>query len=242
MRYLGPMDERVRLITRDEIAFGLRESKKPGKEVIYGAIGGFIQQAIDAATHSQSFDWRAGFSAAAIGAALLWLSRFLVNVWRAPRVIAAEDRKALENAYERLQGRLANERSQLEIREIVANTKLQSLVFLQSWAASLVQDGDGWRLLSKQGALDEWLAQVEQFKQSLVDLTAAHLSHGERIEVLSAFEIFPTTTSHYHVDMQHAEVWERMRALSKALGELVKRHERLVAAPKTRHLDAKPED
>jgi hypothetical protein len=229
----------ARLITRDELAFALRESKKPGAEVIFGAVGGLVQQAIDARTHSQAFDWRAGLMAAAIGAALLWLSRIILNVWRAPRLIAAEDRRALESSYERLQARLKETQRELDKRKIATSAKLELLVFLHSYATSIVQDGNGWLLLSKPQGLDAWMAEVERFKQSLVELTALHLTAGERVDVLAAFsEVFPTDQSPYHVDAEHAEVWERMRVISKALGELVKKYEHLSAVPESRHLDA----
>jgi hypothetical protein len=158
-------DNRVRLITRDEIALGLRESKTPGKEVIFGAIGGVIQQAIDAKTHAQAFDWSAGIKAAVIGAILLWVARFVLNVWRAPRVIATEDRKALESSYERLRSQHENARRELAKHDAKANR-----IALRNQLAVFLAEGQRFmgRCQTEDGTLleaeaNEWNAGVIAF-------------------------------------------------------------------------------
>jgi hypothetical protein len=107
----------VKIVTREELAHAFHQWRRPGWEVVFGALGGLVQQSIDAWVRSQPFDWPAGLQAALIGAALLWGARFVGHLWMAPRHIAAGDRQALEAAYGRLvekSGTSAKRAAQLE--------------------------------------------------------------------------------------------------------------------------------
>ena len=104
---------------------------------------------------------------------MLWASRLVANVWRAPRIIAAEDRKALEDVYERLRSQYDDVRRELAQRD----AKVSRTALREQLAAFLAE---GRQFMQRCGKEDEPVPEAEanEWNTRVINFPAVELRRG----------------------------------------------------------------
>ena len=215
-------DRPIKIISRDEVVWAAR--KRPGFEVILGALSGLANEFLSSTARGEFYDWRAGGVAALAGAILFWTLRFLKNVWMAPRYVAADDRQDLERAYETLRAQYEDAQRQLGQQRHEDKRTHDLLVIGHFQAGSLLRQGTKGHL-ETQEALREWLQYVEDFMRWLAQLKARNLTDAERADISAALHTFPPMDSEIHIDAGHARVWGRVSAVYTVLNSLMHKYE-----------------